>query len=118
MPVEYRKREKCILCSDVNLEYFLTTEDFQRKNKKQYDIVICPTCGLGYTTPYPTEDSFQELYLERDKNVMFQENRKSILEPIKIFFAKGEVRSLLRERERERDYRFWILDVEAVFLRL
>jgi len=85
--VKYKDREICINegCKNDNqiskLSKILSVEDYESHLGK-FDIVFCKKCKLGFTSPYPTEDTAHLLY-ETKNSSDFDGPSRSFIDAIK-----------------------------------
>lgn len=63
--LEIEKLDECPLCGCNELRDLIVTRDFQ-SGLGEFPIQDCPSCGLAFTNPRPTEKSIPLLYSGRD----------------------------------------------------
>jgi len=88
--IRYKARISCITkqCKKKYKSKFskvLSIRD-HNSNLGEFDIIICDRCGLGYTNPFPTEQTSHLLYNEKNSND-FDIIKGSIIDYLKNFFS-------------------------------
>lgn len=87
----YKARVNCLTkaCrkkkSKSKFSKVLTTRDFD-SNLGEFNVIICDSCGLGYTNPYPTEKTSHLLYDEKNSKD-FDIIKDTIIDHLKNFFS-------------------------------
>ena len=87
----YKARVSCLTkaCrkkkSKSKFSKILTIRDHD-SNLGEFDVIICDRCGLGYTNPYPTEQTIHLLY-DRKTSKDFDITKNTIINHLKNFFS-------------------------------
>lgn len=90
--IKYQKRESCTICKNTNLQKKLDICDFD-SHLGDFDLLFCPECGMYYTSPYPIEETIENLYLNK-KTWNFDMGNSVFFESIKCFFLKLKLKNL------------------------
>jgi len=99
--LHFANRDNCILCNkDSNtFVHLIRSYDFE-SGIGEFDILYCPHCKIGYTNPYPTEDTSWQLY-EQKTSSDFDIIQKSYIDGIKDFLARRQWRKLASYLDHE-----------------
>ena len=92
--VEYLPRESCVLHAVPNeqlrqLDVLATVPD--TRTGRLFRILRCRQCGVGLTSPYPTEATVAHLYAGRDSVTNFDHIRGTVIDWLKDAFASREL---------------------------
>ena len=96
--VKYTNRNDCILKKNKineckkNWIIKFKTKDFQY-DTGNYDIVFCKECKLGFTNPYPTEETVKYFYSSRS-SLDFPKTNLKFIYVLWIYFAKMFVKKI------------------------
>lgn len=85
------RQEECKNCS-VHWQKILSIEDHET-NLGEFDIFFCQRCKLGFTNPYPTEETVSYLY-ETKESSDFDIVRNSPIDYIKDFLSRRQITRL------------------------
>jgi len=97
--VEFLKRKKCPFeHNDASLEKILTVTDFDGETGN-YDILYCPLCKIGLTSPFPSEDTLNQLYLSAESR-NFDGKNSSFFDKLKFFLAERSFLKLSKKLNR------------------
>jgi SAM-dependent methyltransferase len=93
--VEYLPRESCALHAVQSgalppLELLATVPDTM--TARSFRILRCSACGVGLTSPYPTEATVAHLYAGRGSMTNFDPIRGTVIDWLKDVFAARELR--------------------------
>ncbi len=97
--VEYVERESCALHAAANeqlrrLGVLATVPD--TRTGRSFRVLRCPACGVGLTSPYPTEATVAYLYGGRDSVLNFDPIRGTVIDWLKDVLASRELRWIHR----------------------
>jgi SAM-dependent methyltransferase len=82
---ELETLSQCPLCGNSNgLSQLLVASDYESRTG-DYPITICPTCGLAFTNPRPTEASIPSLYDTRSTSDFAPGGKRSITQRLRAW---------------------------------
>jgi len=104
--IAYENRIACICGIDFKNEsqskfsIVLRALDHE-SNLGEFDIIVCNKCGLGYTNPYPSEQTAYLLYDERDSSE-FEMIKHSIIDHLNNFLSTNFLKKLCKDMNVEK----------------
>lgn len=87
------RSSRCGVCRD-NWQLVLRIPDHESKTG-EYDVYVCRRSGLGFTNPYPSEDTSKYLYDTKESSD-FDPVKGNFIDGIKDLLARRQLRSLSR----------------------
>ena len=96
MTVQYENKEQCDICSGRKLENLFKIRNLEGLHG-QFNLLKCKDCGSYYTSPYPTPQTINELYCQRENNHNFDLKSNYFIDLLKDISAKKTLKNFIKK---------------------